>query len=378
MYWHPLSRFPGPRLFAVSRLPYAFCHVTGKLAVTFHALHREYGPVVRTAPNELSFIEPAALRAIYAERRKLRPVFRKNYDTFNETRNQISHSVFIARDNDHARMRKIINHAFSDRALRDQEPRIQRHVQTLIQKLDLEQSRRGILDINEWFNCAAFDIIADAAFGEPFDTLQEPTYRSWLYLIGMTWKAITFASAIKSIAPPLYLFRRLIPTGFMLQKEVDKFNLVLDRVRQRMVLETSRIDLLNLVMKHNVDEKENMTDQEVVSNATLFVAAGTETVTTLLSALTYLLTQDARVMKKLCSEIRKTFLDESSITVQSVSQLQFLMACIHEALRIFPPIPEGLPRIVPSEGEEICGTWVPGGVRVFFHVLPFLTHHPRF
>ena len=372
-----MSRFPGPRLFAISRLPYAFCHVTGKLAVTFHALHQEYGPVIRTAPNELSFIEPGALRAIYAERRKLCPVFRKNYDTFNETRNQISHSVFIAGDSDHSRMRKIINHAFSDRALRDQEPRIQDHVQTLIQGLDSNRSKGGVLDINEWFNCAAFDIIADAAFGEPFNTLQEPTYRSWLYLIGMTWKAITFASAIKSIAPPLYLLRRLIPTGFMLQKEVDKFNLILDRVRKRMVLETNRDDLLTLVMRHNDNDTENMTDQEVISNATLFVAAGTETVTTVLSALTYLLTRDARVMEKLCDEIREGFLDENSITVQSVGQLQYLMACIHEALRLFPPIPEGLPRIVPSEGEEICGTWIPGGVCTFSHAHRSSQVYPR-
>lgn len=343
-------------------MPYAFCHISGKLAVTFHALHKEYGPVVRTAPNELSFIEPEALRTIYAERTKLCPVFKKNYDAFNETRNQIAHSVFIAGDSDHARMRKIINHAFSERALRDQEPRIQSQVQTLILGLDSARTKTGIVDLNEWYNCAAFDIIADAAFGEPFNTLQEPTYRSWLYLIGMTWKAITFASAIKSIAPRLYIFRRLIPTGRMLQKEVDKFNLILDRVRERMVVETGRIDLLSLVMKNNTNEKEKMTDQEVISNATLFVAAGTETVTTLLSALTYLLTRHGRIMKKLSEEIRNSFLNESLITVQSVSQLQYLTACIQEALRLFPPIPEGLPRVVPSGGEDICGQRIPGGV----------------
>lgn len=363
LFWHPLSQFPGPRSFAISRLPYAYCHITGKLAVTFHALHREYGPVVRTAPNELSFIEPEALRTIYVERKKTCPVFRKNYDTFNETRNQIAHSVFIAGDDDHARMRKIINHAFSERALRDQEPRIQDHVQTLIQELDIERSKNGIVDLNEWYNYAAFDIIADAAFGEPFNTLQESTYRSWLHLIGMTWKAITFASALKSIASPLYILRRLLPTRRMLQKEVDKFNLILDRVRERMVLGSSRIDLLSLVIQHNNDDtKEYMTEQEIISNATLFVAAGTETVTTLLSALTYLLTQNERVRKRLTGEIRARFASESLITVQSVSQLQYLTACIQEALRLFPPIPEGLPLVVPPEGEKVCGRWIPGGV----------------
>ncbi|KAL9045097.1 MAG: hypothetical protein Q9214_001823, partial [Letrouitia sp. 1 TL-2023] len=342
VYWHPLSRFPGPRAFAWSRLPYAYCHVTGKLAVTFHELHQKYGPIVRTAPNELSFNQPEALEKIYGERGTSCPAFRKNYDTFNETRNQISKSVFIAGDSDHARMRKVINHAFSERALRDQEPRIQSHVQTLMRRLDTERHLKGgVVDLNEWYNFAAFDIIADAAFGEPFSTLEDPTYRPWINLIGKTWKAITLASA----------------------KEVNKFDLILNRVKERIAVGTDRIDLLSRVIKYN-DRKEKMTDQEIISNATLFVAAGTETVTTVLSALTYLVTQDARVMAKLATEIRDTFSDEESITVQSVSQLPYLTACIREALRRFPPIPEGLPRIVPSEGEEISGQWVPGGTFV--------------
>ncbi|MCJ1381728.1 hypothetical protein MMC17_004839 [Xylographa soralifera] len=261
-------------------------------------------------------------------------------------------------------MRKIINHAFSERALRDQEPRIQTHVETLITSLDLIRSKtKGIVDLNEWYNCAAFDIIADAAFGEPFNTLQELTYRPWLSLIGKTWKAITFASAVKSLVPSLYLLRRLIPAGPYLQKEVDKFNLILDRVRKRMSLGTTRTSLLSLVLEHN-NEQESMTEQEIISNATLFVAAGTETVTTLLSSLTYLLTRDDRIMQNLILEIRNGFTNEQQMTVQNISQLPYLTACIKEALRVFPPIPEGLPRIVPFEDEEISGHFVPGGTFV--------------
>lgn len=221
----------------------------------------------------------------------------------------------------------------------------------------------GVVDLNEWYNFAAFDIIADAALGEPFNTLEEPTYRPWINMIGKTWKAITLASAVKSIAPPVYLLRRLIPTGMFLQKEVNKFDLVLNRVKQRIAIGTDRIDLLSRVLRYN-DRKEKMTDQEIISNATLFVAAGTETVTTVLSALTHLITKDSRVMSKLAAEIRETFSSEEEITIQSVSQLEYLTACIRESLRKFPPIPEGLPRIVPSEGEVIAGQWIPGGTFV--------------
>ncbi|KAL9024944.1 MAG: hypothetical protein Q9196_006143, partial [Gyalolechia fulgens] len=362
LFWHQLSHFPGPPTFASSRLPYVYHHVTGDLAVTLHRLHQKYGSIVRTAPNELSFNEPDALSTIHSERKAGCPVFPKNYDTFNETRNQISKSVFVAGDSDHARMRKVINQAFSEQALQDQEPRIQSHVLSLMHQVDAQARQNGgIVDLNEWYNFAAFDIIADAALGEPFNTLEEPTYRAWINMIGKTWKAITFASAVKSIVPPVYLLRRLIPTGFFLQKEVNKFDLVLNRVKQRIAVGTDRIDLLSRVLRYN-DRKEKMTDQEIISNATLFVAAGTETVTTVLSALTYLVTRDLRVMTKLAAEIRDTFPDQSLITIQSVSRLEYLTACIREALRKFPPIPEGLPRIVPPEGGWISGQWISGGV----------------
>ncbi|KAL8684644.1 MAG: hypothetical protein Q9224_006217 [Gallowayella concinna] len=324
---------------------------------------------VRTAPNELSFNEPDALNKIYAEQRPGCPVFQKNYDSFNETRNQISKSVFIAGDSDHARMRRVINQAFSDQALRDQEPRIQSHVQSLMQQIDAAASKNDrVVDLNQWYNFAAFDMIADAALGEPFNTLGDETYRPWINMIGRTWKAITLASAVKSIAPRVDVLRRLIPTGAFLQKEVNKFDLILNRVKERISVGTDRIDLLSRVLRYN-DRKEKMTDQEIISNATLFVAAGTETVTTVLSALTYLITRDRNLMAKLTAEIRGRFSDEGSITIQAVSQLEYLTACIREALRRFPPIPEGLPRIVPTEGEWISGHWIPGGTFVQVSIL---------
>jgi len=55
-------------------------------------------------------------------------------------------------------------------------------------------------------------------------------------------------------------------------------------------------------------------------------------------------------------------MDEDAIYAKSVANLPFLNACIEKALRIFPPAPIGLPRIVPKDGATIDGYWVPGEV----------------
>ena len=362
VYWHPLSPFPGPRLYATSRIPYVFSAMTGNLAVKLQELHDVYGPIVRTASNELSFIEPSAWKTIYGRSEFGYTPYKKNYDTFNETRNQIGHSIFIADDDDHVRMRKLLNYAFSPQYLRQQEPLMHENVEALLQGLERERSKStGIVDLIQWYNWAAFDNIADASFGESFKCLRESTNRQWPILLSKTWKVITYVSGLKNTVPSLEMLRCIVPTS-ILQKEVNKLDMVQDRVKEH--IDTGRTegeDMLSSILKLN-DEKQTMSETEIISNASLFVFAGTETVATLLPAVTYFLTHNAQVMQKLTGEIRSAFSNEESMTISDLSQLSYLTACIDEALRIFPPIPEGLPRVAPPEGDIISGQWVPGGV----------------
>src|SRR4051812_25859628 len=45
-----------------------------------------------------------------------------------------------------------------------------------------------------------------------------------------------------------------------------------------------------------------------------------------------------------------------------MNTLAYMLACLNEGLRIYPPIPGYLPRRVPSGGAMISGSWVPEGV----------------
>ncbi|MCJ1379675.1 hypothetical protein MMC17_002777 [Xylographa soralifera] len=366
VFWHPLARFPGPLLFAACRIPYIYSAITGEMAHTLHKLHEKHGPIVRTAPNELSFIDASAWDTIYNQRSNGRGVYRKNYDSFSETKNHFTHSIFIADDESHQRMRKVLNYAFSPQALRDQEPIIQSHIQTLLDNIEYERlMNNGIVDIGIRYNWVAFDILADLSFGEPFNCLTEKKYRPWVHLISGTWKIVTYVSALKSIAPSLTLLQFLMPKSIV-QKQLTKFNIIIDRVKQRVstTLEPSRPDFLSYIIKHNERKADGLSDTEVISNASLFVTAGTETVATLLSGLTYLLIKNSQALKTLTKEVRSSFEHESDVTIQNVSHLGYLNACIQEALRLYPPVPEGLPRIVPPEGDVICGQWVPGNTFV--------------
>src|SRR4051812_40733897 len=55
LWFHPLSAFPGPKWAAVSSLWTIRRWLSGNYVHEIEKLHNQYGVVVRTAPNQLSF-----------------------------------------------------------------------------------------------------------------------------------------------------------------------------------------------------------------------------------------------------------------------------------------------------------------------------------
>lgn len=97
-------------------------------------------------------------------------------------------------------------------------------------------------------------------------------------------------------------------------------------------------------------------------NASLLILAGSETTATLLSGAIYLLGSHRDVLEKLTQEVRTAFTSEDQITLTSVNNLSYMLACLNESLRQYPPAALGLPRIVPKGGSKIAGHWVPEDV----------------
>lgn len=102
-------------------------------------------------------------------------------------------------------------------------------------------------------------------------------------------------------------------------------------------------------------------------HASLLIIAGSETTATLLSGVTYLLTTKPEALRRLTEEVRSTFQTEEEIDFTSVSSLQYMLACLDEALRIYPPAPLGLPRQTPKGGATIAGHFVPEDVSITQH-----------
>jgi cytochrome P450 len=75
---------------------------------------------------------------------------------------------------------------------------------------------------------------------------------------------------------------------------------------------------------------------------------------------TYFLLENPDVYSKLTEEVRSTFQSQDDINLISVTKLPYMLACLDEALRMFPPVANGLPRV--CQGAVISGQYIPENV----------------
>jgi cytochrome P450 len=132
IFLHPLREFPGPRNAAASCVPSIRQALRGDIDFWITGLHLQYGEVVRVSPNELSFSSADAWKDIYGHKRAGKPSLVKDpaFYVFEDDR-----TIINADDESHARQRRIFANAFSDRALKMQEPLFLTYVNKLVEKL---------------------------------------------------------------------------------------------------------------------------------------------------------------------------------------------------------------------------------------------------
>ncbi len=360
LYFHPLSRIPGPKTWAATRLTFIRSVWKGSLVHDVQKIHRQYGDIVRLAPDEVSFARGEAWSEIFGHRPGHLP-FPKNPVWWSPPQGQTPSLLHVQDEGAHARMRRVLAHSFTEKALRTQEPLIQSYVDLLIKRLrertaENTHSEGTVLDIVQWYNYTTFDIIGDLGLGQSFDCLQQSTLHPWVAMIYNFFKVSTYLATVRFYPSIEFLLRKCIPKS-ALKMQRDHYQLVVDRVDRRMNLETQRDDFMSQLLKHN--DKTGMSVDEIRSTFNTLIVAGSETTATVLSGITNYLVQNTGVLQKLVQEIRGPFEEEKNITIGSLQTLAYLNAVIEEGLRLCPPVPAGLPRVVPAGGDTVCGQWLP-------------------
>ena len=362
VFFHPLRRFPGPKTAAATPLPFAWRLCNGRMANWTSALHEQYGEVVRIHPNELSFAGHAAWQDIYGCRPELR---KPDVGTILHP-NGIPPLPLVIDTKDHSRQKRILNHAFSERALKSQEFLLHKHTDILVSRLTdhiRQQNGSSEIDICSWYYRTTFDIIGDLCFSETFHSLESAEKHPWLEAVyeGVKWGKILTAF---DHFPPLGTMIRRCARYAVQDSLQQNFDWARQKIDRRIARKLDSPDFLRYILENN--DKEGMTKDEIDSTIHLLLLTGSgDTAAAAMTALTYLVLKEPEVIDQLQKEIRSVVGDSpEKITIAAVSKLEYLDAVLREAMRMHAPVPNSLPRIVDRPGVHVCGILIPEGTRV--------------
>ncbi|KAJ5148531.1 hypothetical protein N7448_000109 [Penicillium atrosanguineum] len=381
VFLHPLRNYPGPKLDAATRLVYVYHMILGDSCKYLASLHDKYGEVVRVGPNELSYTTVSANKTIFGTKATADSSFEKNPAVYIQG-SGMSQNILFASTSEHPRYRRLMGPAFSEQAIREQEPMIQEFTSTMIETLRHNRSGKAyfpsedsIVNIGAWSIFFTFDVFSALSFGEPIGCIATADYHPWAHVIFGAMKHATFLQCAYRLKPYHRILEKLIPREISapMEEHMEYSRAFMERTGKDEKF--SRASFSSFILK-------GMNKDELFDNINILATAGSETTATAISSIFYYLTHNPDSYQRLVDEVRSAFTSEHGITFNSTAKLKYLNAVIKETLRIHPSVPVGLHRITPEAGSYIDGQWVPGGTWVSVALLaayrsPRYWHRPE-
>ena len=161
-----------------------------------------------------------------------------------------SYEKIVSNTADHARIRRLLSHAFSTAALQEQETLLARYFTLLIRKLEecINGPTQGVVDLTKWYNFTTFDIVGDLCLGEPFGTLTNGEFHACISNIFKGLKfvvLIRFAQAYSLVDIFLKLLFAMVPE--IAEAQRSHVNFTAERTRKRLAADTQRKDFITYV-----------------------------------------------------------------------------------------------------------------------------------
>lgn len=324
-------------------------------------LHRQYGSVVRVGPNDLIYCSPQGLRDVWGHR--------TGHEEFSKSDAQLSkppngaHGILSADKDDHRRYRKLLLPSFSDKSLKEQEPKILERVDKLVEQLRHGSRNGSVEDMTLWFTWTFSDIIGSLAFGEPFGSLESKATHPWISNIFNNIKAMTMVWAMKRLEIDAIL--PYITPKKAMELRLQALEYSASRLKKRIPLGTNNGDFWDGVLQKD-GEEGGMTFNQMVTNASHMVLGGSETGATTLTGAMYFLLTHPQVMSRATSEVRKKFESDKDMAIANVADLPYTLAVIEETMRLYPAVPSLSARLVPPGGDTVDGKFLPAGTSIHF------------
>jgi cytochrome P450 len=269
-------------------------------------------------------------------------------------------TLFTDRKNAHAaQTKRKFGSTYSASNLMQYEPFVDNCIEILLQRLEERSASGKIIDLAEWLQYYAFDVIGEITFSHRFGVLENGSDQNGL--LDAIHKSFAYSATIG-------LYTWIHPYAWwhnsLFQSNGEKFMIgfigkhVLDH---KATLEDKREGPLDFVQRWlNVQETDpdKMSMREIFIRAGQNIGAGSDTTSTTLSAIFYYLCQNPEVMTKLrleLAEAKEKGELSDLVRYQEAVKLPYLQAVIKEGMRLHPVASFPIPRVVPKGGATLVG-----------------------
>ncbi|GIJ90380.1 hypothetical protein Asppvi_009334 [Aspergillus pseudoviridinutans] len=395
LYFHPLSKVPGPKLAAITHL-YEFYHNVirpGMFLWKIEEMHKKYGPIVRVNPREVHVTDPEFYDEIYAAGSKVRekdPMFAAIYSA--------PHSLVATLGHTQHRLRRhVLSPFFSRKAIKNLEPLIDNKLAQLQKRFQAAYLDSTVLHLDVAFSALVSEVVTHYCYGSSYGFLENDDFSS---SITSAIDAISCSAPINKLLPSLATLARLLPEWIMtkFQPSIAGIYKLQDKIRQQSlealqescqsdsIPARSNTTLYSSLTNPKIPPEERAVQRLVDEQMSLLVAGSVSTTNTLLVAAFHLL-QNKSILLKLRRELKVVLPTPTSVVRWSdLEKLPYLVyqilsargpkivtkqltslgtiqtGVVNEALRLSFGGASRFPRVAPYEALTYRSYTIPAGV----------------
>jgi cytochrome P450 len=257
------------------------------------------------------------------------------------------------------------------------EEAVSRTIEMLLDWMDKYAEGQKPMDLDKFFTFTAFDVVGEILFSKQFGFLQQGVDIGNAISNSLALNAYAAIGGFLQplnmmVANPFVTWLQIMPMGHL-------FNTTLQAINERQKNDDARFDMVAHWFKTLAQHPERMKLRDIYAQATTSVGAGADTVSCALQSFVYHMIRHPTAWQRVRDEIdaarKEGFCTDRVVLFDHAQKLPYLQACIKEAMRVFGPVPMGLPRVAPREGIRIGDRSFPAGT--ILSINPWVMHHSK-